>query len=979
MRWIALLLAVLSALACAQTRSLGPTPSSLAPGHFETNPQGGAQRAVRLLAEGRDFLATRDWAQAKASFLSALEVRRSLYGPDSLPAAECILRLGEAEFRSSNYRLAYVHLNKVRQRVLQGFSPDATDARYRADLALETARLLSEIGLGTVAVELYTLAVEARIAALGSDHIDTKIARFWLAYYRENDSSDREILQTKSLIDLLQRICVSIHYYWDARREQAGFFYRDDNRVDWTWELAWRILAYQLLEKDQKSVLIELLSRDDLTLSHLHRSYSYRKMHQYELMIDIYHGLGDLGMAGRFCKRMLIYLEDEDSRWRRNGNDPIKAKMQFISNDLRRADVFEKLSALAELKGNIEEAEDYLRRSISARLVNPQDGTLTVADLSKLYPLLAKLAAINWKLGKTEYAEKVWFDALDLLEERLYLCSFVPSEWFLREHLHAATTIANSLLDLLAKETRPQVKDRLARLALTAVLISQGRVADETATQLRPPSDGQSAAALQKQLRELRLQQAALEYGASASQAGETYQKEKETIENNISALEKKIILQTNYSAEKTKPLSQDFINAIRHSLPKDSLFVDYVAYWPDEVFSTVRHRGAQRQYMAFSLDNAGQVSFKALGSAKAIDRASATLYQAIEKRADIASPAQALFREVLAPLLSNTQVVRKLLIIPDGKLNLIPFSILDDGRGKLLIDLYSIHYYGSGRDLLIDKVPNPASSMVVFANPDLNAPHRVTGPSALANQGGGSLLWAMQGQRTVGGLQLDSLDSLPGTEAEAIALQSIFPDAKLFLHDAASEPNLFELPSPPGILHIASHGVYLEDWEDSPAAETTRRLAMVRDLLPPHPLLRSVLILSGALRGRSKFGTPYDGLATAIEIATLSLSGTQLVVLSACESGRGLLLPGEGVAGMRRSFLAAGAETVVASLWRVDDWVTAELMNRFYQLLRQGEGRAEAMRQAAEAVRANFPHPYYWAPFVVVGRGEPLRALPRQ
>jgi CHAT domain-containing protein len=108
--------------------------------------------------------------------------------------------------------------------------------------------------------------------------------------------------------------------------------------------------------------------------------------------------------------------------------------------------------------------------------------------------------------------------------------------------------------------------------------------------------------------------------------------------------------------------------------------------------------------------------------------------------------------------------------------------------------------------------------------------------------------------------------------------------------------------------------------------------------------------------------------------LAGLNLWGTQLVVLSACDTGRGDVLLGQGVYGLRRAFLIAGAETVVMSLWKVDDETTRTLMEAYYSNLLAGQGRASALREAMREVRRSQPHPYYWAPFIAMGRDAPLR-----
>lgn len=137
-------------------------------------------------------------------------------------------------------------------------------------------------------------------------------------------------------------------------------------------------------------------------------------------------------------------------------------------------------------------------------------------------------------------------------------------------------------------------------------------------------------------------------------------------------------------------------------------------------------------------------------------------------------------------------------------------------------------------------------------------------------------------------------------------------------------------------------------------------------------PLLRSGLALAGA---NARQSDNEDGLLTALEASQLDLHGTRLVVLSACETGLGDVRAGDGIYGLRRAFVMAGAETQVMSLWRVDDTVTSNLMLAYYDQLAQGGGRSEAMRdqQLALFARPETAHPYYWAPFIVSGSGAAL------
>ena len=159
-----------------------------------------------------------------------------------------------------------------------------------------------------------------------------------------------------------------------------------------------------------------------------------------------------------------------------------------------------------------------------------------------------------------------------------------------------------------------------------------------------------------------------------------------------------------------------------------------------------------------------------------------------------------------------------------------------------------------------------------------------------------------------------------------------------------------------PRLLHIASHGFFLDDGDrraSSPA-------------ISQNPLLRSGLALAGANLDESH----GDGILTALEAAGLDLWGTKLVTLSACDTGVGEIHNGEGVYGLRRAFMLAGAETLVMSLWPVSDAIARDTMVAYYARLRIGMGRGDALRQAKLSVlkRPNLRHPYYWAAFIQSG-----------
>jgi tetratricopeptide (TPR) repeat protein len=228
----------------------------------------------------------------------------------------------------------------------------------------------------------------------------------------------------------------------------------------------------------------------------------------------------------------------------------------------------------------------------------------------------------------------------------------------------------------------------------------------------------------------------------------------------------------------------------------------------------------------------------------------------------------------------------------------------------------------------------------------------------------------------------------LPGTRAEGERIANRL-GVSPWLDTTALEGRLKAACHSPWILHLATHGFFLHDQQRDPNREG-RGLdfdfgefvggpggpGQLSGPMMENPMLRSGLALAGA-NTWLKAGNPpeeaEDGLLTAEDVTGLDLLATELVVLSACETGLGQVHVGEGVFGLRRAFVLAGAKTLVMSLWKVPDEPTRELMEDFYGRLLAGEGRAEALRQAQLAMKAKYPEPFYWGAFICQGDPSPL------
>jgi len=347
------------------------------------------------------------------------------------------------------------------------------------------------------------------------------------------------------------------------------------------------------------------------------------------------------------------------------------------------------------------------------------------------------------------------------------------------------------------------------------------------------------------------------------------------------------------------------------------------------------------------------------LGNAEAVDRNVGhcqKLGHGAPAALTFSSVLHALFQQVWAPiekiLPSNTTTV---ILSPDGQLNFVSFATLLSPGDEFLGTKYSIRYVSSGRDLLRDKKPSATPTVSIFANPDFGIERQgfPTGKERINNR---RVTLAAPEMRAFRGL---TLPPLPGTtdegaRLEALATQSGWP-TKTFLGTNATEDAL-EAVCSPRILHLATHGFFLPDegcvrYELSPDQRGVGGIkpldgagsgdgldagfhAPVRLNNPMH---RSGLALAGAARTLQSWAhgevppTASDGIVTAEEVGGLRLHGTWLVVLSACDTGLGQARAGEGVLGLRRGFIQAGAQNLLMTLWAVADDETVRLMTDFY------------------------------------------------
>ncbi len=443
-------------------------------------------------------------------------------------------------------------------------------------------------------------------------------------------------------------------------------------------------------------------------------------------------------------------------------------------------------------------------------------------------------------------------------------------------------------------------------------------------------------------------------------------------------------------------------LNDVDSSLPGQAALIAYLRY---ETPGRAPNDAPTAHYGALTISSGhGDPHFIPLGDAQAIDARVATwrTQAGSDPRGSGEATSEVLYREaasslrdaIWAPVEAQLQGTKMFLIVPDGAIHLVSFAALPGTRGRYLVESDAlIHSLSAERDLVAEPRPAPVpNGLLLVGDPDYDAvPPAVAAGGATA--GGSAAPVPDTRSRTraaCGDLRSLRFDPLPGSGAEAGQIETLWRggDAAAgrgkvtrLVGAEASEGKLKALAGSYRILHLATHGFFMQGRCES-FIEGSRAQAGAASSgapLPDHvtddPLLLSGLAMAGAnQRDRAGSSQAEDGMLTAEEMASLNLSGTQWVVLSACETGLGKVMSGEGVLGLRRSLEVAGAATVIMSLWKVEDDATRAWMRGLYEKRLAGVSTAAAVREAslqlleAQRRRGRSTHPFFWAGFVAAG-----------
>ncbi|MDY7050889.1 MAG: tetratricopeptide repeat protein [Microcystis panniformis WG22] len=871
------------------------------------------------------------YSEAEPLYQQALTIRKQQLGDNHPDTAASLNNLAEL------YRLQgrYSEAEPLFKQALAIWKQQLGENHPNTALILNNLALIYDSqGRYSEAEPLYKQALAIRKQQLGDNHPDTasSLNNLALLYKSQGRYSEAEPLYKQALAIFKQQLGDN-HPLTAASLNNLAGLYKSQGRYSEAEPLYKQALA---IRKQQLGD-----NHPDTATSLNNLAVFYQSQGRYSEAEPLYHRslairkqqLGDNHPLTASSLDNLASLYESQGRY--SEAEPLYhrslaiIKQQLGDNHPDTAISLNNLALLYTVQGRYSEAKSLFKQALAIRKQQLGDNhPLTATSLNNL-------AGLYWSQDDIPQAINYLSQGLAVQEYNLSENLKMGDDKQKQDYMATVSGTTNSVisLNLQAAPNNPEV----TRLALKTILERKGRILDVSTNSLqilRQRTDDPESQQLLTQLIEVRTQLSNLTFKKPDDfPSPEIYRQQI----NEVTAKAKEIEGKIGRRSAEFRSLSQPItLEGIQKLIPADAALVEIVRYQPFNPKAPENQRFGNPRYAVYILYPNGDIKAKDLGEAKPIDD---KLIYFRDNLADAQTPlpqlqksARQLDEELMQPirqLLGNTKTI---LLSPDAALNLIPFEALVDENNQYLVENYHITYLTSGRDLLRlkDKFASQQSPLIV-ADP----------------------FYGKAGEKVALTRSIDLSEftfyGLPGTEEEAKAIKNLLPQATVLTGSQATE-NAVKQVKKPNILHIATHGFF------KPESKVIE-----------NPLLRSGLVLAGVTIGQS---AGDDGVLTALETTNLNLVGTKLVVLSACDTGKGDIKIGQGVYGLRRALVIAGSESQLISLWKVSDDATKDLMVAYYGRLQKGEGRSEALRQIQLGMLKGEKqkHPFYWASFIPSG-----------
>ena len=872
--------------------------------------------AMSLNAIGSSYFGLGDSNKSISYHLKALDIIRKTLGEESYEYALLLNNLGRNYWSKGNYEEAvsmYENSVIVYNKIGRAYSPEF------ASVLLNLAECYSVLGYMEKCLELDLEACRL---------IESKLGVESSAFARANS--------------------------------QLAYTHMQLGNIDESFDLL--LLSYEILKKDSLNDPWELGNCLSYLGRNCKRQGKYKEAIKYnQLALDVILKIygdshHDIGLIKSDLADCFFYLGDYKNSLQ-EAQDAL-AILKVKGNDKELSELYEGISDVYLAQGDLDKAKFYLNKSI---VISKQLRGLSYANC------LTRLQMILLKEGRITDASDVYMKAYRIYESNYYTYfKFLTAELALSDKKQVQIAY-NLLSSLLSRDSS------LSNFASRSWLNLNGIVGSEAAN-LESQIESSGDTALVHLMKDLKLNKKQLaKYRELTKEEKTSRGIDEKALEDEVSKQERELSKQSKAFADFNRRFN---LKDVSSALKDDEVFVDiarvpyfstYTNQWTDSVKYLVFIHDAKDSLVDYRfIDNGKELEgdvfadykIDCSNQANATDLKNALYYNAFWK-----------------PIADKIGSSKTVYVSLGGVYNNINLNTLyNPETGKYLVEEKDIRIVNNARDFILSKEQTKrtytSTSTALYGFPDYNEIETTTKDTAdyLALTRDLDPLWI--DSLTRGGLKASPL---PATKVEIEQIAKSFKQngwqVSEYLGDKASETNIKQEASP-RVLHIATHGYFFDDIPTD-KSNNERFLGMDRQRVVQDPMLRSGLLFTGAnktLHGEKVEGE--NGLLSASEASLLNLRGTELVVLSACETGKGEVKNSEGVYGLRKAFSDAGAAHTIMSLWKVDDKVTQEFMTRFYEIwLNEKTSIREAFNRTQLEIKAKYPQPYYWGAFVLVGK----------
>jgi CHAT domain-containing protein len=941
-----------------------------------------AQDAGALKTRARELYKQGDYPAAVTAFERAVAAAEQAYGPDAQQTDIVVNEYAMALYKQGRLLDAATNYRRVLKNTERRNGPRDSEVGTCLN---NLAAVYDEAGDFTEAEALYRRSYEIQVAAYGpaSPELGTILNNLGTVYWNQGDGSRALAMYRQALAAYEKQVPRDERQIANVTHNMANAT-SDLGQFEEAAKLFERALAMRtkLLGPDHPSVATTLNSmayplKAQQKFAEAEQAYRQalasrekRLGPNHPAVATSHNNIGWLYFdQGKYAEAEALHRQALKSREATSGPDSldVAASLHSLATALRE-------------QGQDERAEELWRKALAIRQ----------AKLGAAHP---QLAETHGQLGVLHAKREQWdaavadFDEVRRIARKhigSVLAEMTEAEQLSYLKITDEKALHTALSLALKRRDDPAVVARSAEWLINAKGVAQQALAQRSLAE----RDGRdpALAPLIEPLKEIRRELLVLERAAPAAKGDEQRLRR-------IAELREQETIAATKLAEATGRAGLDArwveLGEVRKNLPEGTWLIDIVRFGVRN-FAPPSHaeRWQPARYAAWIIPPAdkGDVQLVDLGDAERIDAAIRAVREALVKSpmvlkekgevdavAELDPILDALGQLVLKPVVALVDGGDRLVISPDSNLWLVPWSALPVAENTYALEKFVIGYATSSRDVLASAAKGSDGTPLIYADPDydLGVDAYVAAIRALFQ---GSL---PQTRSVRSRAELSSVLRLPGTAAEA---QAIAPKVEgvagakpqLYMGQYALEAAL-KGSQRPRLMVVSTHGFFQAD-QPTPEAEDESNRAPKGGKLE-NPLLRCGLLLAGCNdRTLATRTDTDDGVLTGLEISGIDLRGTDLVVLSACETGLGEVRSGEGVAGLRQAFQISGARAVVSTLWSIPDRDSTLIVNEFFTGLEAGKGKADALRDAqrkrmeSRRARNGAAHPFYWGAWTVTG-----------